>query len=207
MRNIVAFNHVSADGYFASRDNKLDWVVADAELDADVRREMQSRSGREGADQGTLLFGRRTYEMFASFWPKAEADAKGAPDPHHPERRSQDIGAMARWLNAATKIVFSKSLKEATWRNTRILREIDTRELESLKRQPGGDIMLFGSGTVASQLSQHGLIDEYRFVVSPILLGDGRPLLSGVPNSVKLELLESKKYPAGIVMERYARAK
>jgi dihydrofolate reductase len=69
----------------------------------------------------------------------------------------------------------------------------------------GKDMIVFGSGSIASQLTQHGLIDEYQFVVSPILLGSGRPLLSGVSNSLKLDLLEAKKYQSGNVMLRYAR--
>jgi len=67
-------------------------------------------------------------------------------------------------------------------------------------------MMVFGSGSIVSQLTQHGLIDEYQFVVCPILLGSGRPLLSGVSTTLKLDLLEATKYPSGDVMLRYARA-
>ena len=106
-----------------------------------------------------------------------------------------------------TKLVFSRSLKDVTWRNSRLLRELDPREIETMKGQPGKDMIVFGSGSIVSQLTQHGLIDEYQFVVCPILLGSGRPLLSDVSKSVRLDLLEAKAYPSGDVMLRYARSK
>jgi len=74
-------------------------------------------------------------------------------------------------------------------------------------RQPRKDMMIFGSGSIVSQLTQHGLIDEYQLVVCPILLGSGRPLLSDVTKSLPLDLLEAKAYPSGDVLLRYARSK
>jgi dihydrofolate reductase len=79
-------------------------------------------------------------------------------------------------------------------------------EIATMKQQSGKDMMVFGSGSIASQLTQHGLIDEYQFVVCPVLLGSGRPLLSAVMKTLKLDLLEVKKYPSGDVLLRYARA-
>jgi dihydrofolate reductase len=73
-----------------------------------------------------------------------------------------------------------------------------------MKEQPGKDLIVFGSGSVVSQLTQHRLIDEYQFVVCPILLGSGRPLLSGVSKRLRLDLLEAKALPSGDVMLRYA---
>jgi dihydrofolate reductase len=75
-----------------------------------------------------------------------------------------------------------------------------------MKGRPGKDMIIFGSGSVVSQLTQHGLIDEYEVVVCPVFLGSGRPLLGGVSRSVRLELLETTRYPSGDVMLRYARA-
>ncbi len=113
---------------------------------------------------------------------------------------------MATFLNDVTKVVFSKTRKDVTWKNSHLLRELDPHEIEAMKRRPGKDMLLFGSGSVVSQLTQHGLIDEYQFVVSPLLLGSGRPLLSDVSRRLKLDLLEAKAYPSGNVMLRYARA-
>ena len=81
----------------------------------------------------------------------------------------------------------------------------DPREIETMKAQPGKDLVVFGSGSIVSQLTQRGLIDEYQFVVCPILLGSGRPLLSDVSKRLRLDLLEAKALPSGDVMLRYAR--
>ena len=191
------FNRVSAEGSFATADGKLDWVVPEPELD---------KAASEGlSGTGTIMFGRRTYEMFESFWPHALDDSGTAADPHSPGRRTPELRAMAKWINEATKLVFSKSRKEVTWKNSRLLREIVPREIEAMKQQPGGDIMIFGSGSVVSQLTQHGLIDEYQLIVGPILLGSGKPLFTNISKSLRLELKEATKYPLGNVKLRYVR--
>jgi dihydrofolate reductase len=205
MRRIVAFNRVSADGYFAAPDGNLNWVVQDEELDKAAAAELDAASAEGGPDAGTILFGRHTYDMFESFWPHALDHPKTAPDPHHAGRRSRELRAMASFLDAAAKWVFSRTRKDVTWRNSRLVHELDPREIEAIKRQPGRDVMIFGSGSIVSQLTRHGLIDEYQFVVSPLVLGDGRPLVSGVAQALKLELLEAKPYPSGNVKLRYAR--
>ena len=109
--------------------------------------------------------------------------------------------AMAIWINEATKLVFSRTLKDVTWRNSRLLHELDPREIDAMKRQPGKNMIVFGSGSLVSQLTQHGLIDEYQFVVNPILLGSGQPLLSGGSKSSALDLLEVNKIP---IRQRHA---
>jgi dihydrofolate reductase len=114
----------------------------------------------------TILFGRRTYEQFESFWPHVRQDAP--------------------------------------WKNSRLVPELDAREVAAMKTQPGKDMIIFGSGSITSLLTEHGLIDEYMFVVSPVLIGDGRSLISGVPKRRPLKLLEAKSFPAGNVMLRYA---
>lgn len=198
MRRIMMFNRVTADGYFAGPDGNLDWVVPDEEIDK------EGAKGIPGTD--TVLFGRRTYELFERFWPQAAGDSSAAPDPHAAGRRSPTMRAMATFLNEATKFVFSRTLKEVTWRNSRLLDKLDPREIDAMKRQPGKDMIIFGSGSIVSQLTQHGLIDEYQFVVSPILLGSGRPLLSGLPTSTRLRLVQAREYRSGNVMLRYTRA-
>ena len=200
MRRIVLFDRVSADGYFAGPDGNLNWVVSDEELDLSAAESIES------SGTGTLLFGRRTYQQFESFWPHALCDAPTAPRPHRPGHASPELRAMAVYINEATKVVFSKTLKQVTWKNSQLLHDLDPHEIESLKRQPGTDMMIFGSGSIASQLTQHGLIDEYQLIVSPILLGGGRSLISNVAKSLRLDLLEAKPYRSGNVKLRYARA-
>jgi dihydrofolate reductase len=197
MRRIVMFNRVSADGYFAALDGNLDWVVPEEQLD---------KAGADSlSDSDTILLGRRTYDMFESFWPHALDAAATAADPHNAGRRSPEIRAMAVWINNATKLVVSKSRKEVTWKNSRLLREVDPREIDAIKRQPGKTIMIFGSGSIVSQLTQHDLIDEYHFIVGPILLGSGQSLVTGVSKRSRLNLFEAKQYPSGNVALRYAR--
>jgi dihydrofolate reductase len=196
MRRIVAFDRVSADGYFSSADGKLDWTVPEPQIDKEA--------GEGMSGQGAILFGRRTYEMFQAYWPHALEDSATAPDPHMPGRRSPEIRAMAVWINEAAKIVFSKTLEDVTWKNSRLLRTFDPREVEAMKKQPGPDMLIFGSGSIASQLTGHGLIDEYRFIVGPVLLGGGKSLISGLTKSSRLDLLEARTYPSGNVMLRYA---
>jgi len=199
MARITAFNRVSADGYFAAPDGGLDWIVPDPELDRWAMENAYSSAARApGAYPGTVLFGRRTYDLFEVFWPKALDGAGGDP-----RLRYSEIRDMAIWLNAARKLVFSRTRTAVSWSNTRLIPTFDPLEIEKMKREPGGDFLIFGSGSITSLLTQHGLIDEYQFVVTPVLLGDGRMLISGVSRRPRLELVESKVFPSGNVLLRY----
>jgi dihydrofolate reductase len=198
MRRIVMFNRVTADGYFSTPDGGLDWAVPDTALD---------RSAVGGIPQvDTVLFGRRTYDAFASFWPTVLDDADTAPDPHHAGRRSPELRAMATMLDEARKIVFSRTRPDVTWRNSHLVRELDPQAIDAMKRELGKDMMIFGSGTIVSQLTEHGLIDEYQLVVSPLLLGAGRSFLGAVSHRTPLALVDATPYPSGNVMLRYVRA-
>jgi dihydrofolate reductase len=200
MRRIIMFNHVSADGYFSAPDGSLNWVVQDPEIGKTAAEASES----EGT--GTILFGRRTYEQFESFWPNALDDSSTSANPHS-GRGSPELRAMAVYINDATKIVFSKSRKDVTWKNSKLLRELDPQAIEALKREPGKDIMIFGSGSIVAQLSQHKLIDEYQFIVSPLLLGNGQSMIRDMPDSVRLKLRDATSYDSGNVMLRYAPAR
>ena len=198
MRRIAMFNRVSADGYFAAEDGNRDWVVPEPEIDKEAAAGIP--------ENDTVVFGRKTYEMFASFWPKFVEDAR-VTDPHDPGRRSPEMEAMGRFLDEASKIVFSRTLRQANWKNTRIERELVAGEIERLKKEPGKGILVFGSGSIVSRLTEHGLIDEYRFVVCPVLLGGGKPLLREISKRRRLVLAETKKCPSGNVLLRYESAK
>jgi dihydrofolate reductase len=198
MRRIIVFEHMSADGYFTSRDGKLDWTVPEEEID---RMGVESAGGAD-----MILFGRRTYEMFESFWPKVVTDAPTAPDPHAEGRATAETRAMGEWINAATKWVFSRTRKEVSWNNSHLRREVDAREIEGLKRGPGKDIMVFGSGSVVSRLTELGLVDAYDLVVAPVVLGRGRPLIDGVSSSYRLKLAEARPFRSGNVLLHYERS-
>ena len=197
-RRIVMFNWMTANGYFTGADGNLDWVVPDEE---------QAKAAVDGIPFfDTVLFGRRTYELFEKFWNHTVDDSSTAPDPHHPGQRTREHREIAIWLNEMKKLVFSRSLKAVTRNNSRVLHELDPREIETMKSQPGKDMIVFGSGSIVSQLTQHGLIDEYQLVVCPIFLGSGRPLLTGVSKNSRLKLVEARPYRSGDVMLRYARS-
>jgi dihydrofolate reductase len=87
-----------------------------------------------------------------------------------------------------------------------LVREFDPAEIQRLKEQPGKGIIVFGSGTIVSELTKHRLIDEYQFIVSPVLLGNGKQLLGNLTKLTKLRLLEAKSSRAGNVVLRYALA-
>jgi dihydrofolate reductase len=199
MRKIVTFNRVSADGYFSAADGNLDWAVQDPEIYKAAAGSM--------ADVDTILFGRRTYEMFESAWrPRAEGKVP-ATDPHRPGQPSSEANDQAKWIHEANKVVFSRTLKDVTWKNTRLVNELTPRAVETLKSESGKDMIIFGSGTVASQLAEHGLIDEYLFVVTPVILGNGKQLITGVSKRSGLELVDSKPFKSGNVMLHYRRAR
>ena len=136
-----------------------------------------------------FLFGRRTYDMFESFWPHARS-----------------AGAMAEWINATPKIVFSRTRKAVTWSGSRLAGELDRRTVEALKREPGDDLIVFGSGAIVTQLTALGLVDEYQLIVSPLFVGRGRQMLGGLEAVTPLELLEARRTAVGNVLLRYARA-
>jgi len=194
-RRIVMFNRVSADGYFAAPDGTLNWVVPDPEVD---------RAGAEGIPQtDTIMFGRKTYQMFERFWPNVGKGSTPASDPHSPGRQSPELLNFARVLNESPKIVFSRTLESADWEHSKLVREIDPAGIRAMKRESGKDIIIFGSGEIVSALTRHGLIDEYHFVVCPVLLGGGKTLVNDVRKATNVKLVESKTFPSGNVSLRY----
>lgn len=195
MGRILVFDNVTADGYFADARGSLDWVIPNDEV---FRAAAESNQ-----DIDTMLFGRRTYEMFEQFWPHALDDPKTAPDPHTAGRRSAANREMAIWINETKKIVFSRTRTDVTWRNSELIRELEPKKIEAMKTGRGGDMIVFGSGSIVAQLTEHGLIDEYVLVVNPLLLGEGRSLISGLSKRAKLALQDTKNYKSGHVMLRY----
>jgi dihydrofolate reductase len=145
-------------------------------------------------DVDLLVFGRKTYQLMVPFWPdiaKSQSETKA------------DI-EFAQTFVSKKKIVFSRSLASAEDENTRIVRTNLRDEILKLKQEQGGNI-LAGGVDVPSQLMELGLIDEYRFVVLPVLAGEGRRLLEGIslPEKLQLKLIESKIFKSGCVALRY----
>jgi dihydrofolate reductase len=145
-------------------------------------------------DAGVLVYGRKTYQLMVPYWPdvaKSQSETKA------------DI-EFARAFDALDKIVFSRSLDSADDKNTRIVRTNLRDEILKLKQEPGKSILV-GGVDIPSQLIELGLIDEYRFVIMPIIAGEGRRLLEGVnlPEKRQLRLVESKTFKSGCVALRY----
>ena len=185
MRKIIVFNLVTVDGFFAGSKGEIDWHNYDDEMGAYSLQQMRSL--------GALMLGRTTYELMASYWPTPEG-AKSEPE-------------VARILNSIPKIVFSKTLKPVkdgpVWTSVRVLHEIIPVEIVKMKDQQGGDIAIFGSGTISQQLTNLGLIDEYRLIVNPVILGSGRPLFRGVEARHGLRLQSTKLFKNGNVLLCY----
>jgi dihydrofolate reductase len=145
-------------------------------------------------DFDLLVFGRKTYQLMVPYWPDVAKD---------PSSTKADV-EFARAFDSITKIVFSRSLASAEDKNTRIVRTSLRDEILKLKQEPGKNILV-GGVDIPSQLVELGLIDEFRFVVQPIIAGEGRRLLEGVslPKKCQLKLVESRTFKSGCVALRY----
>ncbi len=184
MRKIVVFNLISLDGYFAGMNGDISWHNVDDEF---------NKFAIEQTSQfGGIIFGRTTYQLFEEFWPKALKDPKTSPD-------DQKI---AQIIEDTWKLVFSKSIKKVTWKNSNLFHEIDSNEIKKWKEIDGKDLVIFGSGTIVQQFANLGLIDEYRLLVNPIILGSGKPMFKDV-NETKLKLLKTRNFKNGNVLLYY----
>ena len=141
-----------------------------------------------------LVFGRTTYELMVPFWPEVAKT----------ESMTKASNEFARTFDSLQKIVFSRSLGSAEDKKTRIVRTNLHDEILKLKQEPGKNILV-GGVSLPSQLIELGLVDEYRFMVGPILAGEGRRLMDGVslPEKLHLKLVESKPFKSGCVALRY----
>jgi len=185
MRKIVAYEMVSLDGFIGDEQDGVGWTVQDPEV------MKYSQSGSAGKVE-MFMFGRVSYDSLAAFWPTPAGE------------RANKFYADS--LNNTPKVVFSRSLKEPDWGNTTALDTIDKPTIDKLKHQGDGTILIFGSGTIVSQLTEMNAIDEYQLLVNPIVLGKGKRLFSQVDGLKKLKLAEAKTFPSGIVLMKYVRA-
>ena len=181
MGHVRVFNFLTLNGYFKGPNQDISWHRHGG-------AEENEYSG-EGAGSGsTLLFGRRTYKMMASYWPTPAA-LKSDP-------------VVAQGMNSAEKVVFSKTLKKADWNNTRIVKGNLEKEIKRMK-QAGKDMTVLGSGTIVTQLAQAGLIDEYVIMLDPVAIPSGTTLLKGMKHTVDLKLTNSRTFKSGVVLLTY----
>ncbi|HEX4285051.1 MAG TPA: dihydrofolate reductase family protein [Terracidiphilus sp.] len=180
MGRLIEWNLISLDGYFEGGAKwDLEWhsQVWDKELEKFSLDQLQSA--------GMLLFGRTTYEGLATYWRNA-------------------TGEVANLMNSLPKAVVSRTLKEADWNNTRVLRGGTSDEVTKLKSETDKDILVFGSGALSATLTKAGLFDELRIALAPTILGRGATLFGRDLPRQQLKLLEARTLSSGLVILRYS---
>lgn len=184
MRRLVVFNNVTVDGYFSDEKGDVSW--AHNQKKDEKWDEFVARNASSG---GTLLLGRKTYEMMASHWPTPAAK-KASPE-------------VAKGMNDLEKVVFSRTLEKADWQNTTVKKGDLVDEVRRMKEGDGEDIVILGSGSLIRQLAPAGLIDEYQVVVHPIVLGAGRTMFDGIDRKLPLEKANERSFDNGNVVLSY----
>ncbi len=181
MRKVVFAINITADGYCSHTD-----MIADEEL-----HEYFTRVLRNGS---LLLYGRITYQLMVPYW----------PDVAKKQSETQATNEFARVFDSLDKVVFSTTLNDVEGNNTRLVRANVAEEVLALRQQPGKDICV-GSLSIASQLSERGLIDEYRFVVHPVVAGKGPRLFETVKPQARLllDFIGSQILHSGVVALHY----
>jgi dihydrofolate reductase len=182
MAKLIVFNHVSLDGYFVDAHGDMSWAHKDDP-------EWHAFVENNASGDGTLLFGRVTYELMVSFWPTPAA-LEAMPE-------------VATRMNALPKVVVSRTLERVTWQNTRLITGNLVTEVGNLKEQAAHDITILGSGSIVAQLAQAGLIDAYQITVNPLVLGKGRTLFEGMATALSLTLTETRTFQNGNVWLHY----
>jgi dihydrofolate reductase len=181
MKKLRVFESISVDGYFADAQDDMSWahsVREDPEFAAWV--------SANASGGGELLFGRKTYQMMEAFWPTPAA--------------AEQMPAVAQGMNAARKYVASRTIRP-TWSNTSLLDGSLIDSVSRIKAGEGPGITVLGSGSIAAQLGQAGLVDEYQLVIVPVTLGGGRTIFSQRQN---LRLMSQRAFRCGNVVLTYA---
>lgn len=190
MRKVIVSMNLTLDGYMAGRNCELDWHFNY------WNEEMAEHACHQLSKIDTILLGRVTYQAMAQYWPY-QAFNLSFPREHI---------AFADMMNSHLKIVFSKTLQGATWNNSRLVKKDFRSEISRLKKQPGKDIIIYGSGRLVSSLMQSGLIDEYELWVHPLLLGEGKSLFHNLQSVHTLKLLKTRAFDSGVVILYYGAA-
>jgi dihydrofolate reductase len=172
---------VTLDGFMEGPNRELEYTaqVVDPDFDRYATEMLKSIDG--------MLLGRVTYDLFSSYWPTA-------------------TGEDAERMNNLPKMVFSRTLEKVEWHNSRLVKGNAAQEVIRWKEQTGRDLALFGSADLASTLIRHGLIDEYRILVTPYVLGQGNPMFKNITDRFQLKLWRATAWSSGIVALFYEAA-
>jgi dihydrofolate reductase len=177
--------NTSLDGYIEDPTGEIDWHFVDDEFEEFVNATLRSIEA--------MVFGRVAYEKLAEYWPTAASN---------PDASERHIEA-ARLMNELPKYVVTNSLERTEWQNSYIISGDVGHEIKGLKEGASRDIALFAGAGVASSLARLGLIDEYRIILNPILLGAGTPLFIGGHDKTNLRLRETRRFSSGALVITY----
>jgi dihydrofolate reductase len=188
MRKIYMFMMLSLDGFFEGPNHDLSWHNVDQEFNKFAIEQMN--------EIDLILFGRRMYQLMEGFWPDAVNNPKMSKEDHE----------VARLMNNINKIVFSKTLDKVeereNWKNVRLVKKFDPDEITRLKAQPGKDMWIGGS-ELAISFIKYGLIDEFRFMINPVVIGAGITIFKGIDKKLNLELIKARTFNSGNLLLYY----
>jgi dihydrofolate reductase len=182
MRKLMVFNSMSVDGFIADTKGDMSWAHKQDE-------EWNSFMARNASGDGVLVFGRKTYEMMAGYWPTPMA--------------AQNSPLVAKRMNELQKIVFSRTMEKASWQNTTLLKGDLVEDVRRLKQEAGASLVILGSASIVAQLSDARLIDEYQIAVASIALGGGKSMFAGIGEKLALKLVSTRSFQNGNVFLTY----
>lgn len=185
MRKVILLMHVSLDGFTAGPNGEMDWIITDDEIFKDAINLSETVD--------TAIYGRVTYQLMESYWPKVLTKPSVSKDAlHH-----------AQWVENVQKVVLSRTLNKVEWNNTILIKDNFAEEILKLKQNSGRNMMIFGSPGIVPAFMKYNLIDEFRINVNPIIVGNGIPLFEDISNRVNLNLINIKTFTSGVVGLHY----
>jgi dihydrofolate reductase len=182
MKKVIFQMSISIDGYVEGPGRELDWHIVDDEFNAYAVETLRATE--------VLIMGRRTYELMAGYWPTAP-----------------DSDPVKEYLNGRPKLVFSRTLKQVDWQNSRLATGPTADEVARLKQVPGDGLLWVGGSDLAASFLEQGLMDELRFILTPILLGGGKTVFDAIKKRRPLKLLSTKSFKSGNVILTYEPAR
>ncbi len=183
MRKIIVSMNITLDGFIAGPDCELDWHYSR------WTTEMAEALGEKLSEADTILFGRVTYNAMAEYWRSRY---------HHMDLPREEF-AFAEMMHRYEKVVFSKTMQSACWENSVIVNGSIRKEINRLKAGPGRNMIVYGSGTLASSLMRLNLVDEYSLWIHPVFLGRGRAMSQSLSSPLRMELLSTETFSSGVV--------
>ena len=181
MRKLIAYNFLTLNGFFKGPNEDISWHTHGEE---EVKYSEEAL-----AQDSILLFGRKTFEMMVSFWPTPQA--------------KELFPKVAAGMNKADKIVFSHAPFESEWENTQVISGDIVEKVRELKKSPGKDMTILGSGAIINLFTDYNLIDEYQFMIDPVAIPDGTPVFKNIKQKLDLRLTGSKVFNSGVVLLNY----